>query len=186
MLETRRHCRWQKRTIDRCHCTQIDRRHIAHASKSIFSVIVIKHESCVSRSSCCCYVRARTFVQVVFLRLDLCRTKRTDLQFLRLSTVRLRSCRKRLFTSHCAETMLYLLICLIGKSIELICRHRLVSALGLIQSAATIQCYTCNGPGFLCSLPLDVDAGDESNEGDVSSPHYAHGFVCQVRFREAR
>ncbi|CAF0742992.1 unnamed protein product [Adineta ricciae] len=51
--------------------------------------------------------------------------------------------------------------------------------LGLIQSITSIQCYTCNQPGFLCSVPLNVDGGDDSNENDVSNPHYGYGFVCQ-------
>ncbi|UJR14529.1 hypothetical protein I4U23_001525 [Adineta vaga] len=55
----------------------------------------------------------------------------------------------------------------------------LICFLGFIQSVTSIQCYTCNEPGFFCSLPLNVDGGDDSNENDINNPHYGYGFVCQ-------
>ncbi len=53
---------------------------------------------------------------------------------------------------------------------------------GFIQYGASIHCYTCKS--FFCSLPVNFDGGDESNENDVDVIHYASDYVCQVIFQE--
>ncbi|CAF1234164.1 unnamed protein product [Rotaria sp. Silwood1] len=49
---------------------------------------------------------------------------------------------------------------------------------GLIEHTSSIQCYTCAGSDYYCSLPLDLDAGDESNENNVAISGYDVGHAC--------
>ena len=37
------------------------------------------------------------------------------------------------------------------------------------------------GLGSYCLIPLDFDAGDESNEDNVASVSYGRDYVCQVQ-----
>ncbi|CAF1401307.1 unnamed protein product [Rotaria sp. Silwood1] len=55
--------------------------------------------------------------------------------------------------------------------------------LGFIQYVSSINCYTCYGSGFYCSLPLDFDTGDESNENSIESKSYDSDYVCQSDHR---
>ncbi|CAF0900213.1 unnamed protein product [Rotaria sordida] len=50
--------------------------------------------------------------------------------------------------------------------------------LGSIERASAIQCFTCIESGFYCSLPFDLDAGDESNENNVAIFGYDADYAC--------
>ncbi|CAF3402715.1 unnamed protein product [Rotaria socialis] len=50
---------------------------------------------------------------------------------------------------------------------------------GFIQHVASIQCFTCSQPGGFCSLPLNLDNGDESNESEIDSANYDADYFCQ-------
>ncbi|CAF1518282.1 unnamed protein product [Rotaria sordida] len=51
--------------------------------------------------------------------------------------------------------------------------------LGFIQYVLSIQCYTCHELDYICSLPLDFDTDDESNENKIDSLTYDSDYVCQ-------
>jgi hypothetical protein len=49
----------------------------------------------------------------------------------------------------------------------------------LIEHVLLIQCYTCYGLGY-CSLPLNFDGDDESNENDIEVSNYDPEYACLV------
>lgn len=52
--------------------------------------------------------------------------------------------------------------------------------LGMVGHTSSIQCYTCVESGYYCTLPLNLDAGDESNENNVATTEYDPGYACMV------
>ena len=49
-----------------------------------------------------------------------------------------------------------------------------------IKSISSIQCYTCSQSGYRCPVPLNLDAGDESNENEIDAQSYDSSFACMV------
>ncbi|CAF0837086.1 unnamed protein product [Adineta steineri] len=55
---------------------------------------------------------------------------------------------------------------------------RWICALGLIPYVLSIRCYTCESIGHFCTLPLNIDGGEDHNEYDIPNPRYDAGHVC--------
>lgn len=51
-----------------------------------------------------------------------------------------------------------------------------------IQRLWALECLTCHGHGNFCTLPLNLDTEDESNENDADTGRYNDDFYCEVRF----
>lgn len=103
----------------------------------------------------------------------------------------LSSCKKNPSFSNCQKrlpvfimnVMLIILFLFYGKDQDFI-SHPLICCnciSGSVEYASSIQCYTCIETGFYCSLPLNLDAGDESNEDSVASFGYDSDHACVVK-----
>jgi hypothetical protein len=58
--------------------------------------------------------------------------------------------------------------------------HVMFEHLDAIDYAMSIECYTCSESSHFCSLPLNLDGGDESNENNVDSFNYDSDHFCEV------